>query len=724
MIRCSPPTDSRLLNNQTSRFGTSIWCVTLMVIFSLLQGCEAQTEHQDLKESREVTHSYEVIIERDIRGVPHIIGKNDADAAFGLAYAQAEDHWQLIESAIPFYRGTKAKYVGQESAVTDYLVKWFDIWGTINSQYETQLSPDSRAYLEAFADGINYYAAKHSEKITTDVLPVSGKDLVAGYMIQHLLFYGLDSTLQELNAPTRQREISKSGGVHVGGLPVGSNAFAVSPIYADDGATRIAINSHQPATGPVAWYEAHIRSGEGLDIMGGLFPASPTIGVGFNRHLAWGATVNKPDLVDVFLLEIHPEDEMLYNVDGEWLSLERREVYLEVKLFGFLRWKFEREAFQSIHGPVLRTDHGTYAVRYAGMGEIRQVEQWMAMAKAQNLSQWREAMKLHRFASFNFVAADSDGNIMFVHNSMTPVRAAGFDWSQYLPGNKREIIWDSYLPFDSLPQLFNPASGYILSANQSPFRVTSDPYNPDPTRYRAENGFPTRMTNRADRGLELLEALGPISESEFSAIKHDKSYSPNSRAGRFISKTISQVLGKDTPVRYKKAQEHLAKWNLSTDLENRGAALGTCIIGGEWLAEQAGDPPPDHISELKRCTDVLLDATGKIGPRWGDINRHIRGQFNLSVAGGPDTLRAIYGLGLEDDGFLTNVAGDGLYYLISWDDKKQQTIRGIHQFGSATLDENSPHFDDQTLDYVNEKLHDPLFDDSRRKNKILRRYRP
>ena len=73
---------------------------------------------------------------------------------------------------------------------------------------------------------------------------------------------------------------------------------------------------------------------------------------------------------------------------------------------------------------------------------------------------------------------------------------------------------------------------------------------------------------------------------------------------------------------------------------------------------------------------------------------------------------------------MTNVAGDGLYYLISWDDKKEQTIRGIHQFGSATLDENSPHFDDQTLDYVNEKLHDPLFDDSRRKNKILRRYRP
>ena len=686
-------------------------------------GCGAQTDNRSLNQNTKLTHSYEVVIERDIRGVPHVIGRKDRDAAFGLAYAQAEDHWQLIESAIPFYRGTKAKYVGQEAAMTDYLVKWFDIWGTIHSNYETQLAPDTRAYLEGFADGLNYYAAKYPEKVSSDVLPVSGKDLVAGYMIQHLLFYGLDSILKELNAPSRKREITNSAGVQLSGLPVGSNAFAVAPNYSDDGATRIAINSHQPTTGPVAWYEAHIRSDEGLDVMGGLFPASPTIGVGFNRHVAWGATVNKPDLVDIYVLEIHPQDEMLYRMDGEWLSLNKRDVDVEVKLFGFLKWNFKREALSSIHGPVLRTAHGSYAIRYAGMGEMRQIEQWMAMAKAQNLDQWREAMRLHRFASFNFVAADSGGNIMFLHNSMTPVRASGYNWAHYLPGDKKDLIWDSYLPLDSLPQLVNPVSGFILSANQSPFRVTRHPHNPDHSKYRSEDGFPARMTNRANRGLELLIELGPISESEFSAIKHDKTYSRHSRAGQFISKTISKVLETDTPMRYKKAQEHLSDWDLSTDLENRGAALGTCIIGGEWLAEQAGEPAPEHISELKRCTDSLIAATGKIDPKWGDINRHIRGQLNLPVAGGPDTLRAIYGLGLENDGFLTNVAGDGLYYLISWNDQ-QQTIRGIHQFGSATLDDSSPHYADQTIDFVNEKLHDPLFEDSRRKKQILKRYRP
>ena len=669
-------------------------------------------------------HSYQVVIERDLRGVPHVIGVSDVDAAFGLAYAQSEDHWALIESAIPFYRGNRASFVGKEAAPTDFIVKWLDIWGTINSGYETQLGTSSKAYLEAFAEGLNYYAALHPDEVTLDVLPVTAQDLVAGYMVQHLLFYGFDSTIEELNQPTRQRQVGKSPGITRDGLPVGSNAFAVAPSYSDDGATRIAINSHQPTVGPVAWYEAHIKSGEGLDIMGGLFPASPTIGVGFNRHVAWAATVNKPDLVDIFLLDMDPDDSMRYRLDDQWLSLTSKEVPLTIKLFGFLKWTFKREALSSIHGPVLKTDHGVYAVRYAGAGEMRQIEQWLAMSKAQSLEEWRDAMRLHRFASFNFVAADSGGNIMFVHNSMTPNRVSGFDWTEYLPGDREELIWNSYLPFDSLPQLFNPESGYVHSANQTPFKVTSPPHNPDITKFRTEDGFPTRMTNRADRGLELLSALGPISAKEFSEIKHDKVYSINSRAARYIKRAIELSLSDGLAQRYRDAQRHLANWDLSTDLDNRGAALGTCIIGAEWLAEQAGDAVPDPLSELIRCTDVLLKVKGRIDPLWSDVNRHVRGEMNLPVAGGPDTLRAIYGLGLEEDAFLTNVAGDGLYYLVEWDSAGRQTVRGIHQYGSATLDSTSAYYSDQAQDYVDEKLHDPLFDDATRGAKTHRRYRP
>ena len=666
---------------------------------------------------------YNVVIERDIRGVPHVIGERDVDAAFGFAYAQAEDNWELVYDTIDFYRGTAAKTKGPDSAITDFLVKWLGIWDDIDAHYSSGLSPEIRAYIEAYADGLNYYAALNPERAVAD-LPVTGKDIIAGYMFRHILFYGFDGVLKEVLSSERQQPISTANGVIYNGLPVGSNATAISPLNSTDGATRLAINSHQPTTGPVAWYEAHIQSGEGLNAMGGLFPGSATIGVGFNENIAWGATVNKPDLVDVYVLDIDPEDPLRYRIDGEWRDLEVTELSVDVKLWGFLPWTTSELGLRSIHGPVLQTDHGTYAIRYAGMGKMRQVEQWLAMNKAKNLEQWRDALRIHSFASFNFVYADRDSNIMFVHNSLTPVRVGGYDWSQYLPGDDSSLIWQDYMAFDKLPQVINPESGFIHSANQSPFFVTATGSNPKIADYRPEDGFPTRMTNRAVRGLEMFAELSPISEDEFSQIKHDKKYSPNSRAVRFLQGAINLPLADSAQQSYIDAQAVIRDWDLSTDIENRGAAISTCVIGVEWLAEQKGEPTPDVADAFYSCADRLMAATGRIDPLWGDVNRHVRGDLNLPVGGGPDTLRAIYALGMEEDGYQTNIAGDGLYYFVSWDAQGVQKIRGVHQFGAATLDTQSPHYADQAKDYTAEILHDPLFDSESRKDKLLRRYRP
>ena len=682
---------------------------------------------------------YQVVIERDHLGVPHVIGERDVDAAFGFAYAQAEDNWQIIHDTIPFYRGTNAAINGKDAATVDFLVQWLGIWETIDRDYETQLKPETRAWIGAFVDGINYYAALHPEQTNPSIFPITEKDVVAGYMLRHLLFYGFDASITELFEPQRQRPVSRgpadadeqarpmAEGVTIGNLPVGSNAIAVSAPFTIDGATRLAINSHQPTTGPVAWYEAHIQSKEGLNVMGGLFPSSATIGVGFTENLAWGATVNKPDLVDIYVLDMDPNDPMRYKLDGEWKTLEAKDIEIEVKLFGFLPWTVTEVGLKSEHGPVIQNDHGTYAVRYAGMGEVRQLEQWLAMSKAQNFEQWRDAMRIQAFASFNFVYADREGNTMFVHNSLTPKRLPSYDWTQYLPGDDSRLIWQDYMAFDNLPQVINPASGYLHSANQTPFRVSAEADNPNKDDYAIEDGFPTRMTNRADRGLELLAELESISEQQFFDIKHDKKYSVNSRAYAYLQQAASADLGAiqgDNLQNYQDAQTLITNWDLSTDIENRGAALSACVLGGEWLSEQRGIDAPKALDELVRCTDLLMSSSGRIDPLWGDVNRHVRGDLNIPVAGGPDTLRAIYGMGMEKDGYLTNVAGDGLYYQVSWDAQGDLKVRGVHQYGAATIDENSPHYADQAEDYANEILHDPLFDDARRQSKIERRYRP
>ncbi|MDG1799216.1 MAG: penicillin acylase family protein, partial [Luminiphilus sp.] len=407
-------------------------------------------------------------IERDPYGVPHVYGETDADAAFGLAYAQAEDAWPIMEGSLPFFRGNAGLYEGQEGVQSGYLVKWLDLWGTLDRDYERVLTPEIRAYVEAFAAGFNAFARDYADEIKhPELLPVTGKDIVAGHMLRHPLFYGFEGPVLELFGDTRPNTVSKAPYNPKPKEPIGSNATAVAPSRTDDGSTYLIINSHQPLTGPVAWYEAHLESGEGLNIMGGLFPGAPTMGVGFTEEHGWGATVNKPDLVDIYVLEMNPDNENQYRLDGQWHDLDVSTVKLKLKLWGFLPWSVSREVLRSAHGPALRTDHGVYAIRYAGIDEMKQVEQWLAMNKAKNFEQWRTAVALNHIQSFNFVYANRHGDIHFIHNAQLPIRAPGWNWQQYLPGDRSDLIWNAYYPTDALPQVTNPSSGFIHSANQT-----------------------------------------------------------------------------------------------------------------------------------------------------------------------------------------------------------------------------------------------------------------
>ena len=663
----------------------------------------------------------EASIERDTYGVPHVYGATDADAAFGLAYAQAEDAWPIMEGSLPFFRGNAGRYEGQEGAQSDYLVKWLDLWGTLDRDYERVLSPEIRAYVEAFAAGFNAFARDHTDEIEhPELLPVTGKDIVAGHMLRHPLFYGFDGPVLELFGDTRPNTVSKAPYNPKPKDPIGSNATAVAPSRTDDGSTYLIINSHQPLTGPVAWYEAHIESGEGLNIMGGLFPGAPTMGVGFTQEHGWGATVNKPDLVDVYLLEMNPDNENQYLLDGQWRDLDVSTVKLKLKLWGFLPWSVSREVLRSAHGPALRTEHGVYAIRYAGIDEMKQVEQWLAMNKAKNFEEWQAAMALNHIQSFNFVYANRHGDIHFIHNAQLPVRAPGWNWQQYLPGDRSDLIWNAYYPTDALPQVTNPPSGFIHSANQTPFNVTSAAHNPLKTDAPADGGWQTRMTNRATRGLELFEEFGQISDEEVWALKHDNDYSPNYRGMAFFKRVTGLSTTTETQAQ---AIAVLKTWDRSTDKDNRGAALGVCVLAAEWQAESGGNNNPEPADVLDDCIDQTLEIGGQLDPKWGEVNRHGRGGTLWPVAGGPDTLRAIYSRRLDGDDYLTAVAGDGLYYIIRWMPSGEQRVLGTHQYGNDMTNADSSHYLDQAEDYANEVLHEPLYTNESRQGRIERRYR-
>ncbi|MDC3263263.1 penicillin acylase family protein [Pelagibacterales bacterium] len=685
------------------------------------------------------SNDYSYNINRDKYGVPHITGIKDKDTAFGFGFAQTEDDYENIEFVIKMARGELSDFnVSPDSLISlfnlisgsgdimenisaidgvelDFLIKFLNTEDTALRLKKT-VDPKILMYLKGYADGINYWAALNSNKIDKSLFPVTEDDLLTGMIFRMPLFYGLDYHIDQLVKLMSDKneqlvlynELSNNklvAAIKSHFKPSGSNAFAISKKRSADNDTMLVINSHQPLTGPVAWYEAHIKSEEGLNIMGGTFPGSPFIHVGFNEYLGWGATVNQPDLADIYELTINPENENQYLLDGEWKNLKVVKQEFKVKIFGPFNITYPLDMYFSDHGPVMKDGLKAYALRYVGMNDANQASAWLKMNKATNFNEWQDSLKMQQIASLNLVYADKEDNIFFVHNMKSPVRDFDYDWKSILPGDKSNLIWNEFYPYEEIPKILNPDSGYIYSTNQSPFFVTDLNDNLKEENFPVTMGFQSRITNRAHRAYELLNADKKISWENLDRYKHDNKFSVNSRQYKFLQKIFSYDFSEDRLI---VAQSFLKNWNLGTDNENMHAAFGVCIVAPEWLAEIKKESQPDPIKIFKDCVDEFEKNFNKLDVMWSEISFLERGMRLLPVQGGPDVLRAIYSP-RSDDGILKAVAGDGLYIYVNWDKLGQQSSTSVHQFGASTSVKESPHYDDQMELFVNEELKKTFF---------------
>jgi penicillin amidase/acyl-homoserine-lactone acylase len=664
--------------------------------------------------------AYDVRILRDTWGVPHVFGRRDVDVAFGIAWAHAEDDFETTQVSLLAARGRLAALRGRGAAVNDFLVAWLRLPEAVEAAWTRELSPATRALAEAYADGLNRYAAAHPDEVLPGVLPVRGQDLAAGFAHKNALFI-LGDDLRALFDETRAPGARPSAEARAwSAASAGSNAFAVGPRRSADGRTRLAVNSHQPWEGPVAWYEAHLKSDEGWEAVGGLFPGSPVILHGHNRQLGWAHTVNKPDLVDVYRLELDPADPDRYRFDGEWRQLERRDVPIRVKLLGPLAWTFHREALWSVHGPVLRRADGAWAVRFAGMGEAGQLEQTYAMNRARSLGEWLRAMDQNRIAMFNTAYADREGNVYYVYNAKLPRRPAGFDWSGVLPGDTSAALWREYLPFSELPQVLNPPSGFVQNCNSTPFRTTDGRGNPRPEEFDPSLGIETQMTNRALRALEVYGADPSIGADEFEAYKFDVAYSRESDVARWLREIAAAPPPDDALAR--EAQARLARWDLRADPDNPNAALAILTLSPLFEAQREGRPLPDPLAQLGRAARTLRRHHGRLDPPWSEVNRLRRGATDLGLGGAPDVLHAVYGRGPED-GRLVGMAGDSYVLLVEFGPDGVRS-KSIHQYGSATDDPRSPHYADQAPLFARRTLKPVWLDEPEIRAHLEREYRP
>lgn len=671
--------------------------------------------------------SYDVRIVRDDYGVPHIFGATDPDVAYGLAYAHAEDDFATIEEVFAMTRARLGAITGTKGVPTDFVAHLLDVRETVDARYDAQ-PEDVRALLDGYAAGLNRYVETHpGEARLTGLFPVNGEDVAAGFVLRSPFFFGLDNVIGDLVGneelrPERGPRLPDAPNLTPGGpreIEKGSNAFAVAPSRSADGATRLVSNAHQPWSGGVAWYEAVVHSGAGWDFAGALFPGSPFPLLGHNRTLGWTNTVNRPDLIDVYKLTLDERGER-YRFDGRWLPLERKRVWLRIR-FGPFVLPAPRTVSRSVHGPVVINETGAFAIRYAGIGELGMIEQYYRLNRARNFAEWQAAMARQGVPATNFIYADAAGNIGLFYNGLFPARRPGFAWDKVLPGDRSAALWRSALPFDRVPRLVNPKSGYVVNANNTPFRAAGPGSELDPRAFSPLLGVETDSTNRGLRAIELMEADAAISDAELEAIKFDTAFSRQSYATPWLAAIAALDLRSEP--RLAAAQALLAGWDWTLDGQGRADALACLVIRPANRQHYRRLAPPDAREELALAAEHLRKYFGRLDPPLGQLLRLRRGDTDLPLDGGPDVLRAAPLWDVADDGRLAVRHGDSFIMFAAWDRAGRVRSRSIVQYG-ASARPGSPHYADQAPLFVRHRFKPVRFEPGALRGHVARAYRP
>ncbi|NNU16484.1 acylase [Parvularcula sp. ZS-1/3] len=648
-----------------------------------------------VRELRAVTEPAPFLIERDDFGVPSIYGATDPAVAFGLAYAHAEDDFQTLQERLAPIRSQLGAVQGKDGAVLDVINKMLQSQRIAAREFGT-LTPEAQAMAQAYADGINKYAGENpGEMLRHELFPVTAQDIIAGFVLVQPFFHKFDDVLKRINNGT----IETGGGV-VGSAAEarGSNAFAVAPSRMADGTTLLISNSHQPWTGPLAWYEARLASGEGWSMAGPLFPGVPFILMGYNEHLGWTNTVNIPDLVDVYRLEMDDSGKR-YRFDGEWRDLESESFWIKVR-FGPVLVPIRQTVHRSVHGPVLKNDDGAYAIRYAGMGEIQHFEQYYRLNRAKSFEDWQEAMRMQAIPSTNFVYADREGNIAYLYNAKFPKRSPDIDWEGVLPGNSSEFLWEEYEPFEAQPYYVNPDSGWLVNANNTPFLATDAANN-----MRREDfpvvGIETITTNRIARSIALMSAHeGAFTDEDIDRIKYDTGYDFSSPLGKLFADLVADpaLAGVDD-----EALSLLRTWDQTLDNQGAADALAALVVYDLYLGMRGWHEMPSHEHALTEAAKHLRETFGRIDPTFTELSRLRRGEHDLPLTGGPDALKALY-WGFDEDGRLYGLNGDGYIGYYKWDENGLVRAESIYPLGAAMTRPDSPHYDDQAPLFAEEAM--------------------
>jgi acyl-homoserine lactone acylase PvdQ len=447
-----------------------VLAVVFVSSFSTLHATENPEAVRWKQEAADVT------IIRDDWGIAHVYGKTDADAVFGMEYAQAEDDFNRVEANYINAMGRLAETEGESKIYLDLRMKLFIDPVVLKQQYE--VSPAwLKTLMDAFADGLNYYLFKHPEvkpRVIQHFEPWMalsfsegsiGGDIERVNINQLEAFYSKPPVLHEssnIASPVEAAYVHDSDPLE----PTGSNGMAIAPSNTANHHALLLINPH---TSFFFRSELQMASDQGLDAYGAVTWGQFFIYQGFNEHAGWMHTSSGVDAVDEYLETVEKKDDkFFYKYGSDERPLLSRQITVPYKTdHGMAEKTFT--AYFTHHGPIIREQNGKWVSISLMQKPVEALTQSYIRTKATNYKSFRQTLELKANSSNNTIFADSDGDIAYFHGNFIPRRDTHFDFTKPVDGSNPATDWHGLLTVDELPQLLNPKSGWLYNSNNAPW---------------------------------------------------------------------------------------------------------------------------------------------------------------------------------------------------------------------------------------------------------------
>jgi acyl-homoserine-lactone acylase len=697
-----------------------------------------------------------VTITRDDWGIPHIHGKTDADAVFGMIYAQCEDDFRRVQGNLLTALGWSARADG-EAAIWDNLRYQLFVDPVVLKQDYAKSPAWLKHLMNAWADGLNWYLATHPDlhpKVIKHYEPWMalsftegsiGGDIERVELAQLAKFYGASPQAAVALARTEPATWAE---------PTGSNGIAIAPKLTADGHALLLINPH------VTFYfrsEAQMSSDEGLDAYGASTWGQFFIYQGFNRHIGWMHTSTGVDAVDEFAETIVKKDgKYFYRFGDKQLPVATREITIDYRKRDGSIGKRTFTAYFTRHGPIVRSENGKWIAEALMNKPIPALEQSWLRTKASDLASYMKVAELKANSSNNTIFADDKGEIAFLAPQFIPKRDNAFDYLKPVDGSNPATAWQGLTPIKDMPNVIDPPNGWVFNTNDWPYSAAG-PYSPKRAEYpqymdsfgeNARGVHATRMltgardftsakliTDAFDSYLPAFARLIPILVRDYAGLPASDPLKARLAGPIGVLRTWDDRWG------IASIPTTLAVWwgdTLWNEVAVKAAASGldahtTNMQVLDYIAEKTDGKT--RLDALVKAVDTLTGDFGYWGVPWGEVNRYQRlddsihphfddAKPSVAVPFTSSRWGSLASFGAHPwPGTKKYYGNSGNSFVAVVDFGPRVSARAIH-VGGQSGDPNSPHFTDQAHRYVTGDLRTVYFWSDQLKAHALRTYHP